>query len=998
MSHLLQRKSINTFRHAAGQFTSSPFRFTSHNFQFPFARCAYATMAVKQEWTANSVRKQFIDYFEQRGHTYVPSSPVVPLNDPTLLFTNAGMNQFKSIFLGTVDPNSNFAKLKRAVNTQKCIRAGGKHNDLDDVGKDSYHHTYFEMLGNWSFGDYFKKEAIAWSWELLTKVYGLEPDRLYVTYFEGDPSLGLEPDFEARDLWKAVGVAEDHILKGNAKDNFWEMGDQGPCGPCSEVHYDRIGGRNAASLVNQDDPDVLEIWNNVFIQYNREPDKSLRSLPNKHVDTGMGFERLLSILQNKRSNYDTDVFMPLFARIQELTGARPYSGKFGKDDSDGIDTAYRVLADHVRMTVIAISDGGFPENVGRGYVVRRVLRRAVRYARRYFKIEPGKFLGQIAETLIAQIGHIFPAVQEKQDEIIRTLNEEELAFGKTLDRGEVMFEKFAKQAEATGSKQLSGANVWLLYESYGFPDDLTQIMADERGLKIDPEEVKAAQERAREASKGQKTAAEATMKLDVHSLGDLEKAGVPRTDDKYKFGREDVRSQIKAIYSNKKFAQTTEGISKDQQVGLLLDKTSFYAEQGGQVGDSGRIVIDGEAELSVVDTQVFNGYVLHIGYMSYGKLSVGDTVICDYDELRRDRIRRNHTGTHTLNLSLREFLGNDVHQKGSLVAAEKLRFDFSHNAPVTDAQLEKIEKWIRNDIAKALPVYAKEVPLAEAREIEGVRAVFGETYPDPVRVVVLGVDVDEVLKDKKNPKWRDISIEFCGGTHTATTKDIDDLVVIEESGIAKGIRRIIAVTGRDAREVKAIADDIDEQISRLEKLNHGEERDVQFKSITETLNKANISALSKSKFKARLGLVGKAIVDAQKAATKEENKKVLDQITRFFKESPDKRTYIAKLEGLSPGSKAISEALKHTSTKMKDKAVYLFANDVATGKIMHGASVGDLLQKEKLLATEWTAVVSKVIGGKAGGKPAMSVGSGVHADKLDDGIEEARKYLEDLKI
>jgi alanyl-tRNA synthetase len=691
------------------------------------------TTTTKRSWTANEVRQQFLDFFAERDHTVVPSGPVVPLNDPTLLFTNAGMNQFKAIFLGTVDPSSHFAKLKRAVDTQKCIRAGGKHNDLDDVGKDSYHHTYFEMLGNWSFGDYFKKEAIGWSWELLTKVYGLEPDRLYVTYFEGDASLGLEPDVEARDLWKSVGVADDHILKGNAKDNFWEMGDQGPCGPCSEVHYDRIGGRNAASLVNQDDPDVLEIWNNVFIQYNREADKSLKPLPNKHVDTGMGFERLLSILQDKRSNYDTDLFMPLFARIQELTGARAYTGKFGKEDEDGVDTAYRVLADHVRMTVIAISDGGFPENVGRGYVVRRVIRRAVRYARRYLNVEPGNLLGSVAVTLIEMIGHVFPAVEQKKDEIIRTLNEEELAFGKTLDRGEVMFEKFAKQTESEGSKKLSGSNVWLLYESYGFPVDLTQIMADERGLEIDQEEVKVAQEKAREASKGQKATAEATVKLDVHALGELEKTGVPRTDDKYKFGRDDIRAQVKAIYYDKNFPTSTESVAKDQQVGVLLDKTTFYAEQGGQVGDSGRLLIDGEAELNVVDTQVFNGYVLHIGYISYGKLSVGDTVICDYDELRRDRIRRNHTGTHSLNLSLREFLGTDIHQKGSMVAAEKLRFDFSHNSAVTDAQLEKIEKKIKEDIGASLPVYAKDVPLAEAQQIEGVRAVFGETYPDPVR-------------------------------------------------------------------------------------------------------------------------------------------------------------------------------------------------------------------------------------------------------------------------
>jgi alanyl-tRNA synthetase len=602
-----------------------------------------------------------------------------------------------------------------------------------------------------------------------------------------------------------------------------------------------------------------------------------------------------------------------------------------------------------------------------------VLRRAVRFARKYLNVEPKDFLGSVAVTYIDMVGHVFPALEQKRDEIIRTLNEEELAFGKTLGRGEVMFEKFAKQAEANGGKKLPGSDVWLLYESYGFPDDLTQIMAEERGLQIDLDEVKAAQEKAREASKGQKATAEATVKLDVHALGQLDKEGVPRTDDNFKFGREDVRAEVKKIYYNKSFLDSTESVGKDQQVGILLNKTTFYAEQGGQVGDSGRLLIDGEAELNVVDTQVFNGYVLHIGYISYGKLSIGDTVVCDYDELRRDRIRRNHTGTHSLNLSLREFLGNDINQKGSLVAAEKLRFDFSHNAAVTDAQLEKIEKKIKEDISQSLPVYAKDVPLAQAREIEGVRAVFGETYPDPVRVVILGTEVDEVLKDPKNPKWRGLSVEFCGGTHTLSTKDIDDLVILEESGIAKGIRRIIAVTGKDAREVLVTAEGLGGEISSLEKLKHGEDRDLKFKTLNDEVTRSNISAVSKSKFKARLATVGKAINDAQKAAAKEENKKVIDQITKHFADSPESNTYVAKLEGLSPGSKALNEALKHTGTKLKDKAVYLISVDAASGKVQHGATVGDSLQKNGLAATEWTSVVTKVVGGKAGGKVSTAI-------------------------
>lgn len=444
------------------------------------------------------------------------------------------MNQFKAIFLGTVDRDSDFAKLKRAANSQKCIRAGGKHNDLDDVGKDSYHHTFFEMLGNWSFGDYFKEEAIQLSWQLLTKVYGLQPDRLYVTYFEGKADAGLDPDTEARDFWLAQGVPEDHILTGDMKDNFWEMGDQGPCGPCSEIHYDRIGGRNASHLVNQDDPNVIEIWNNVFIQYNREPDKSLKSLPNKHVDTGMGFERLVSILQNKPSNYDTDVFTPLFARIQEITGAREYQGKFGEEDADGVDTAYRVVADHVRLLTFAISDGGVPNNVGRGYVVRRVLRRGARYARKYFNTDIGSFFSKLVPTLVEQMGDMFPEIKKKQDEVKEILDEEEVSFAKTLDRGESMFEKYAQNCKSSGTKTLAGADVWRLYDTYGFPVDLTRLMCDERGLEIIDKDVAEAQEKAREASKGEKKAGATLVKLDVHDISTLENMpDVPKTVSSY---------------------------------------------------------------------------------------------------------------------------------------------------------------------------------------------------------------------------------------------------------------------------------------------------------------------------------------------------------------------------------------------------------------------------------------------------------------------------------
>jgi alanyl-tRNA synthetase len=878
----------------------------------------------------------------------VPSSSVVPLSDPTLLFTNAGMNQYKSIFQGTVDPSSDFAQLKRAANSQKCIRAGGKHNDLDDVGKDSYHHTFFEMLGNWSFGDYFKKEAIGFTWELLTKVYGIDPQRLYVTYFEGEKDL--EADLEAKEMWKSVGVPEDHILPGNMKDNFWEMGDQGPCGPCSEVHYDlrepeKGVYRNAASLVNEDDPEVIEIWNNVFMQYNREPDRSLRPLPNKHIDTGMGYERLVSVLQHTKSNYDTDVFTPLFKRIQEITGAREYRGKFGDEDEGGIDTAYRVVADHVRMMSFAIADGGVPNNVGRGYVVRRVLRRGARYARKYFEAEIGDFFSKIVPTLVDQMGDMFPEIRKKQQDIIEILDEEEKAFAKSLDRGEKIFENYAKKAKDQGAKKLLGDDVWRLYDTYGFPVDLTKLMAEERGLEINDEEVEVAQEKAREASKGDKKAGAVVVKFDVHDLGALENMDdVPKTDDSSKHGRENIKAVIKAIYHNKKFLKSTIEVPEGEQFGVLLDKTNFYAEQGGQEYDTGKLLIDGEAEISVENVQLYAGYVLHTGYIKYGELSVGSEVIAEFDELRRNPIRNNHTGTHVLNYALREVLGNEVDQKGSLVAPEKLRFDFSHKAGLSPAELDKVESISSEYIKQDSQVYAKEVPLASAKEIRGVRAVFGETYPDPVRVVSVGVPVEELLADVKNEKWEKLSIEFCGGTHVLKTGEIKELVIIEESGIAKGIRRIVAVTGQEAYNVQRIAKEFKERVESMGRMPFSPQKEAESKKIQVELDKLTISAVAKSKLKEQFTKIQKSILDEQKAAAKADNKRVLDEVTEYFKDD-SKKFMVKKLEWSSNVNKAISEALKTVSgpkSALKDRSLYLFSASPEEGKVVHGCYISEV--------------------------------------------------------
>ncbi|EAS36927.3 alanine-tRNA ligase [Coccidioides immitis RS] len=971
-------------------------------YPFTLLKMASSTSTPSQnevEWPAIKVRDTFLDFFKKNGHTFVPSSSVVPLSDPTLLFANAGMNQYKSIFLGTVDPNSDFAQLKRAHNSQKCIRAGGKHNDLDDVGKDSYHHTFFEMLGNWSFGDYFKKEAIEYSWELLTKVYGLEPDRLYVTYFEGNKDAGIEPDLETKDLWLSVGVKEDHILSGNMKDNFWEMGDQGPCGPCSEVHYDRIGGRNAAHLVNMDDPNVLEIWNNVFIQYNRESESILRPLPNKHVDTGMGYERLVSVLQKKYSNYDTDVFTPLFDAIREITGVRPYSGKFGEEDVDGIDTAYRVVADHVRTLTFAISDGAPPNNEGRGYVVRRVLRRGARYARKYLKVEIGNFFSKIVPTLVDQMGGMFPEIKKKQTDVMEILDEEEISFAKTLDRGERQFEIYAQQAKDSGSNKLHGADVWRLYDTFGFPVDLTQLMAEERGLSIDNVEFEEARLKAKEASKGQAKAASDLLKLSVHDLSKLEKDKVPKTNDDAKFGRGNILSQIVAIYHDKEFVDSTSGIPEGDQIGIILDKTNFYAEQGGQEYDTGKIIIDGKAELDVRNVQMYGGYVFHTGFIKYGDLSVGDSVISEYDELRRWPIRNNHTGTHILNFALREVLGNGIDQKGSLVAAEKLRFDFSHKSGVSDSDLEKIEEKCTEYIRQNCAVYSKDVPLSVAREITGVRAVFGETYPDPVRVVSVGVELEEILKDVKDPRWKGVSIEFCGGTHVQKTGDIKDLVILEEGGIAKGIRRIIAVTGEDAHEVQRIAKEFGDRLNRFEKMEIGPKKEQEAKLIQADLNQLSISAVEKARFREQFARIHKQVLEAQKALQKQEIKAALDAINSHFEkpENKDSSHLIVRLP-TSANAKAISESINHAKSKLKDKSIYVFAADAEQGRVAHGCYVSSSLSAQGASASNWSGVVSGIVGGKAGGKAPTSIGNGTEVDRVDEAIEAATKYLEQFQL
>lgn len=947
----------------------------------------------KQKWTASTVRKTFLDYFAEKNHKFVPSSPVVPFDDPTLLFANAGMNQYKPIFLGTVDPSSDFYTLKRAYNSQKCVRAGGKHNDLEDVGKDSYHHTFFEMLGNWSFGDYFKTEAIGFAWELLTKVYGIPADRLYVTYFEGDAKQGLEADEEARQLWRDVGVPEDHILPGNAKDNFWEMGDQGPCGPCSEIHYDRIGGRNAASLVNQDDPDVLEVWNLVFIQFNREQDGSLKSLPAKHVDTGMGFERLVSVLQDVRSNYDTDVFQPLFARIQEITNSRPYTGKFGAEDTDNIDTAYRVLADHVRTLTFALADGGVPNNEGRGYVLRRILRRGARYARKYMNYPIGNFFSTLAPTLIAQVQDIFPEVTKDPSFLFEILDEEEASFAKTLDRGERLFEKYAAAAAQTPNKTLDGKQVWRLYDTYGFPVDLTELMAEEQGLKIDGPGFEKAKQESYEASKrGGKKDKSDLIKLNVHELNELNEEKIAKTDDSPKYGSENTESIILKLHDGTKFVD--EISEPNKKYGIILDKTCFYAEQGGQEYDTGKIVIDDVAEFNVENVQLYNGFVFHTGTLEEGKLSVGSKIIASFDELRRHPIKNNHTGTHILNFALMKTIGNDVDQKGSDVSPEKLRFDFSHKKAVSIDELRKTEEICNDQIKKNLTIYNKEVPLDLAKSISSVRAVFGETYPDPVRVVSVGKPIEELLADPSNEEWFNYSVEFCGGTHVPKTTDMKFFVILEESGIAKGIRRIIAVTGAEAFEAQRVANEFSVELDAADKLPYSPLKEKKLKELGVRLGQLSISVITKHELKEKFSKIEKAVKDEVKSRAKKEAKLTLDEVKNYFEENKE-APYFVKFIDIPVNAKAITDAVSYMKSSAKDKSIYLFTGNDPEGRIAHGCYISDAALDKGIDGASLAKAVSGAIGGKAGGKGNVFQGMGDKPTDVQKAIDEVETVFKE---
>ena len=711
------------------------------------------------------VRQQFLDFFASKTHKIVPSAPMVVKNDPTLMFTNAGMNQFKEYFLGNSVPKS-----VRVTDTQKCLRVSGKHNDLEEVGIDTYHHTFFEMLGNWSFGDYFKEEAIAWAWELLVDVYKIDPSILYVTVFEGHDGDGLTKDHDAYDFWKKI-LPEDRILLGKKQDNFWEMGEQGPCGPCSEIHVDMRTAEekktvSGASLVNMDHPQVLEVWNLVFIEFNRKADGSLEKLAEQHIDTGMGFERLCMVLQNKTSNYDTDIFMPLINEIEQKTKVA-----YGKEEAT--DRAMRVIADHARTVYFAIADGQLPSNTGAGYVIRRILRRAIRYGYTFLDLkEP--FIHTLVDRLEDQMGAVFPELTAQKDLARNVIREEEISFLKTLNQGLLLLDDLISK---TKGKSLQGDQVFELYDTYGFPLDLTALIAREKGFEVDEvgfEKAMATQkERSRAASS---SSAEDWTVVKDGAAEDF-------------VGYDHLEHKVQLLRYRK-----INSVKSGEQFQLVLNATPFYPEGGGQVGDSGLLLDSNGETISVIDTKKENNLIVH--YTKTLPQNVTVTFIAQVNAAERYRSECNHSATHLMHQALREILGTHVEQKGSMVQGSGLRFDFSHFSKLTSEEIKAVEVFVNSRINQKIKLEEnRSVPVAEAME-SGAMALFGEKYDDAVRTIRFGD-----------------SIELCGGTHVKNTADIWSFKIVSESAVASGIRRIEAITG------EAVQAFFDTQESTLKSIN-----------------------------------------------------------------------------------------------------------------------------------------------------------------------------------
>jgi alanyl-tRNA synthetase len=855
--------------------------------------------------TSRQIRQQFLDFFKSKGHRIVNSSPVVPFDDPTLLFTNAGMNQFKDVFLG-----SGSREYKRAADTQKCIRVSGKHNDLEEVGHDTYHHTLFEMLGNWSFGDYYKKEAIGWAWELLTEVWKLPKERLWATVYKDDD--------EALALWKSeTDINPKHILKFAEKDNFWEMGETGPCGPCSEIHVNISDDLENAELVNAGSPECIEIWNLVFIQYNRDETGKLHELPAKHVDTGMGFERVCAVLQNKKSNYETDVFTPIIDAIVKLSNV-----KYDKEE-DRIPM--RVIADHIRALTFAIADGAVPGNDGRGYVLRRILRRAARYGRKINLKEP--FLYKLVDVLTETMGDVFPEVVEKKDYVKKVIKAEEESFNATLDRGIELFDDVVKKLIKQNIKVIPGKDVFKLYDTFGFPVDLTNVMAREIDFAIDEDGfnklMNEQKSRGREASKDKFASVSVT-------LNDLSGFNLVDSTPTIFTGYDELKTESKII-----------GIKVDGENTLvILDRSPFYVESGGQIDDLGKLIV-GSKSYAVVDVTKIENLIIHIIDSNNTTLKVGSEVIAEVDETRRWDIMRNHSVTHFLHKALRTVLGTHVQQAGSYVGPDRLRFDFTHFAKLTTDEINQIEAMVNTNTRKNYQLnHHRNTPFDEAKKM-GALMFFGDKYGDKVNVVQFGV----------------FSMEFCGGTHVHNSSEIGLFKILSESSIASGVRRIEAVTGAgvekfihaQTEQLKISEKKIEELLDSKKKLE---------KEISELKTKDNIGQLEhilslSSEVKSIIIHKGKVHVDS------------MDELKSFGDEMRNR----------------IKSGVGVLIAQIEDKVgIVAVVSD-------------DLIKDKKLSAGKIVGELAKLVGGGGGGHPHLATAGGKDVEQIVTALSKVEKIV-----
>ncbi|CAH0336801.1 Alanine--tRNA ligase [Flavobacterium sp. CECT 9288] len=876
--------------------------------------------------TSQDVRKQFLEFFASNGHLIVPSAPIVLKDDPTLMFNNSGMAQFKEFFLGNGTPKNN-----RIADTQKCLRVSGKHNDLEDVGFDTYHHTMFEMLGNWSFGDYFKKEAINWAWQLLTEVYKIPKENLYVSVFEGSTEDNVPFDQEAWDIWKTL-IDEDRIILGNKKDNFWEMGDQGPCGPCSEIHVDlRTDAEKALvsgkSLVNNDHPQVVEIWNNVFMEFNRKADGSLEKLPAQHVDTGMGFERLCMALQGKTSNYDTDVFTPLIEKVEQITGFKYTSDEVKNisEEQDKTNIAIRVIVDHVRAVAFAIADGQLPSNTGAGYVIRRILRRAIRYGFTFLDTkEP--FINKLVAVLANQMGEFFPEIKAQQQLVTNVIREEEASFLRTLDQGLQLLDKVV--AETSGN-EVSGAKVFELYDTFGFPKDLTALILKEKGYTYNETdfEVELQKQKARSRAASEVS----TEDWSVLIPGNVETfVGYDQTENEVKITR------IRKVDSKK------DGILYQ----IVLDNTPFYPEGGGQVGDKGTLVSANET-IDIIDTKKENNLILHFAKQLPENIEAGFTAKVNTD--LRTSTSKNHSATHLMHLALRSILGTHVEQKGSLVNPNYLRFDFSHFSKVSDEELRQVEASVNAQIEAQLQlVEHRNIPIKEALD-KGAMALFGEKYGDSVRMIEFGE-----------------SKELCGGIHVKNTAEIWHFKIISEGAVAAGIRRVEAITG-DA--VKNFYQNQENTLAEIKET---------LKNPQDVLKSVTSLQDDNAKLKKQIEQLLKEKIDGLK-----------NVLLADFQEV-NGVNFLAKQVDLSMSStKDLAQAI---GTAKPNSFVFLASIEDNTPNI-HCYISKELVAEKGLNAGTVIRELGKLIDGNGGGQPFFASGKGKNVSGIQQALDEAITFL-----